>query len=484
MAFALMRGVIACLFPSKRSRFYRLSNWNETRMNYADFLADKAIRAQERGLSRIPKLASHLFPFQRLCVEFALRAGSAGNFLSTGLGKTACELEWASHAAEATNGKALILAPLSVGWQIEKEAKRWGYDAQVIRAQDEAKQGINICNYDRLDKLDPSTFGAVALDESSILKSFAGKTSRALIDAFSQHRFRLSATATPAPNDHMELGQQSDFLGIMPSSEMLMRWFINDTSTASQSWRLKKHAVQDFWDWCASWARMAEMPSDLGDDDKGFVLPPMKVIRHQAEASPIKGSDLFGMVDLSATSMHDVKRKTADSRARSVAEIIDPREPWVIWCDTDYEADATKALLPDAAEVRGSDSADDKETALRAFADGSIKTLITKPSICGFGLNWQHCARTAFVGRTFSYEAWYQAVRRFWRFGQKREVEVHLIVAEGEDAIARVIDRKADDHATMKTAMRAAMLRAAGKQTSRRSKYQVSHKAKVPAWAA
>jgi hypothetical protein len=455
-------------------------------MSYAEFLASKAIRATERGLSDVPRLAGHLFPFQRSCVEFALRAGSAGNFLSTGLGKTACELEWSAHAAEASNGKALILAPLSVGWQIAKEAERWGYDARVIRDQHDAKAGINICNYDRLDRLDAAAFGAVALDESSILKSFGGKTSRALIESFSGHRFRLSATATPAPNDHMELGQQSDFLGVMPSSEMLMRWFINDTSVASQEWRLKKHAVNDFWDWCASWSRMAELPSDLGGDDTGFVLPPMKIVRHRAEASPIKGYDLFGMVDMSATTMHDVKRKTAGNRSRSVADLVtaSPSEPWVIWCDTDYEADAIKALLPDASEVRGSHTPEQKENTLRAFADGSVRVLITKPAICGFGLNWQHCARTAFVGRTFSYEGWYQAVRRFWRFGQQREVQVHLIVAEGEEAIARVIDRKADDHATMKVAMRAAMLRANEQAVTRKTSYQPKHKAGVPAWAA
>ena len=450
--------------------------------DYANFLAGKAIRAVEHGLSDMPKLAGHLFPFQRSCVEFALRAGSAGNFLSTGLGKTACELEWSAHAAEASNGRALILAPLSVGWQIAKEAQRWGYDARVVRDQSEVKLGINVCNYDRLDRLDPSAFGAVALDESSILKSFGGKTSRALIDAFSMHRFRLSATATPAPNDHMELGQQSDFLGIMPSSEMLMRWFINDTSVASQKWRLKRHAVNDFWDWCASWSRMAEMPSDLGGDDSGFVLPALQVIRHRAEASPIKGSDLFGTVDMSATAIHDVKRKTAANRAESIAELVDGSEPWVIWCDTDYEADAIRALLPHAAEVRGSHSADQKESTLRAFADGTERVLITKPSVCGFGLNWQHCARTAFVGRTFSYEAWYQAVRRFWRFGQKREVEVHLVVAEGEDAIARVIDRKARDHDVMRTAMRAAMARASENAATRRISYNPTHRASAPTW--
>jgi hypothetical protein len=383
---------------------------------------------------------------------------------------------------EATNGKALILAPLSVGWQIAKEGDRWGYDSRVVRDQSEVREGINICNYDRLDKLDPAAFGAVALDESSILKSFGGKTSRALIEAFASHRFRLSATATPAPNDHMELGQQSDFLGVMPSSEMLMRWFINDTSVASQEWRLKRHAVNDFWDWCASWSRMAELPSDLGGDDTGFILPPMKIIRHRAEPSPIKGSDLFGMVDMSATSMFDVKRKTSDNRAKAVAGIVDSSEPWVIWCDTDNEAEALKALMPDAKEVRGSHTPEQKEDALRGFADGSIRVIITKPSICGFGLNWQHCARTAFVGRTFSYEAWYQAVRRFWRFGQERQVEVHLIVAEGEEAIARVIDRKSDDHIIMKQSMRAAMARANDTSVTRQTAYLPTHKAKVPAW--
>lgn len=451
--------------------------------DYRKFLDGKTIHVEQRGLSSLPVISSHLFPFQKSCVEFALAAGSAGNFLSTGLGKTACELEWSAHAACATNGKALILAPLSVGWQIAKEAERWDYDARVIRDQSEAKIGINICNYDRMDRLDPSAFGAVALDESSILKSLNGKTARLLIDAFANHRFRLSATATPAPNDHMELGQQSDFLGVMPSSEMLMRWFINDTSTASQNWRLKGHAINDFWNWCASWSRMAEMPSDLGGDDTGFILPELKIIRHLAEASPIKGSDLFGMVDMSATSMFDVKRKTSDARAKEIASLVTAdNEPWVIWCDTDNEADAIKALVPNVTEVRGSHSPEQKEATLRGFADGSIRVLLTKASICGFGLNWQHCARTAFVGRTFSYETWYQAVRRFWRFGQKRVVEVHLVVAEGEDAIARVIDRKAADHATMKTAMRAAMHRATSNSVKRKTIYQPTHKAESPSW--
>lgn len=453
------------------------------KQSYKDFLVAKAPKAEMRGMDDVPSLASHLFLFQRKCVDFALRAGSSGCFLSTGLGKTAIELEWAEHARNTTNGKALILAPLSVGWQIAEEGKKWGYDARVIRTADEAKEGINVCNYDRLDLLDPAAFGAVALDESSILKSFSGKVSRSLIEAFSRHQYRLSATATPAPNDHMELGQQSDFLGVMPAQEMLMRWFINDTSTASQQWRIKGHAQEAFWDWCASWARMAEMPSDLGCSDDGYILPKLNIVRHHAEASAVKGADLFGMVDVSATGMHELKRQTADARARTVAELVtSDSEPWVIWCDTDYEADALAALIPDAGEVRGSHDADRKENTLRSFADGSLRILITKPSICGFGLNWQHCAKTAFVGRSFSYEAWFQAVRRFWRFGQKRQVDVHLIVAEGEDAISRVIDRKAEDHAVMKRAMRAAMLRAAEKKDAGKVPYVPTHEGRLPEW--
>lgn len=265
-----------------------------------------------------------------------------------------------------------------------------------------------------------------------------------------------------------------------------MRWFINDTATASQQWRIKRHAIHDFWDWVASWARMAEMPSDITgnkSDDERFILPELKIIRHHAEASPVKGTDLFGSVDMSATKMHEVKRTTAGARAKQIADLVtSDSEPWMIWCDTDYEADAIRDLVPDIREVRGSHSSEHKESTLRSFSDGSIRVLLSKPSICGFGMNWQHCARTAFVGRSFSYETWFQAVRRFWRFGQTRDVEVHLIVAEGEDAIARVIDRKARDHADMRIAMAKAMSYATGRTVKNRTAYHPTHKAGVPQW--
>lgn len=456
--------------------------------DYASFLASKALRADHVGIETIPDLAPHLFPFQRSCVDFLLRCGSGGLFLDTGLGKTACELEWARHGAEATNGCALILTPLAVARQIAAEGKRWGYECRVVRDQSEVGLGINVCNYDRLERLEPGAFGAVALDESSILKNFTGKTSRALIDAFAGHRFRLSATATPAPNDHMELGQHAAFCGVMSSVEMLSRFFINDTSKASQEWRLKRHGVRAFWDWMASWCRMASMPSDLGDSDDGFVLPPLKVTRHRAAAALVKmDGQLFAASEVSATDMHRVKRQTAEARARIAADLVlsDPSEPWVLWCDTDYEADALMAALSGfsgAAEVRGSHPIERKESTLAAFADGTVRALVTKPSVCGFGLNWQHCARTVFVGRSFSYEMWYQAVRRLWRFGQQRTVECHVVVAEGEDSIGRVLDRKAGDHDGMKREMRDAMVRAMGTSARTKVAYNPQHDGELPRW--
>src|SRR5512139_2573231 len=228
------------------------------RQKYKQFLVSKALKASAHGMADVPELADHLFPFQHHCVDFALRVGCAGLFLDTGLGKTECQLEWCQKAIEATNAKALILTPLAVAGQTNRRAKRWGYKARVIREQSEAAPGINICNYDRLYKLDASEFPIVSLDEASILKSFTGKTTRALIELFKGAKFKLAATATPAPNDHMELGNYAEFLEIMAANEMLSRFFINDTSTASQQWRLKGHAVNSFWDWMASWSRMAE----------------------------------------------------------------------------------------------------------------------------------------------------------------------------------------------------------------------------------
>ncbi len=450
---------------------------------YASFLAAKRPAVLASGLTEIPALHPALMPHQRDCVAFGLRQGRWGLFLDTGLGKTVCELEWCKHAATATNGRALILAPLAVAAQHAREAAKFGYEnVRVIREMEDVRDGISICNYDRLDRIDPDAFGAVALDESSILKSLTGKTTRALIEAFRNHRFRMAATATPAPNDHMEIGTHAEFLSIMDSNEMLSRFFINETMEASQKWRLKRHAATAFWDWMASWCRMAETPADLGHDASAYALPPLNVIRHRAAGDIRPPAGALFAADVSATTMHDVKRQTADARADMCASLIPDSGPVVIWVDTDYEADAVTARISEAVEVRGSHTAERKEERLAGFADGSVRVLLTKSSVAGFGMNWQHCATMIFAGRSFSYEAWYQAVRRCWRFGQTRPVTCHLIVAEGEEQIGRVIERKGADHVAMKRAMSQAMRRAMAADAGVRVPYNPTHTTRMPAW--
>lgn len=448
---------------------------------YEAFLASKQPRAMAFGIEPGP-MPAHLFDYQAAATEFCLRQGRAALFLDTGLGKTICELEFARQAAAHTDRPALILTPLAVARQIEREGLRFGYTIRVVREASDVAEGINVCNYDRLDLLDADAFGCVVLDESSVLKNFAGKTTIALIATFADTPFRLCATATPAPNDHIELGTHAEFLGIMTQSEMLVRWFLNDSNDTG-TWRLKGHAVEAFWDWMASWAVMAESPEDMGFDGSRFVLPPLNIIRHkvEAEARTMAGT-LFG-ADVSATDIFAVKRHTASARAAGVAALCAAdRQPWLVWCDVDAEADALMAAIPDAVEVRGSMTAEQKEARIGAFLDGAARVIVSKSSIMGMGLNMQHCRRMAFVGRSFSYERWYQAVRRCWRFGQTEPVDVHLIVAEGEDQIGRVIDRKTEVHADMKAAMRAATKRNMGLASVVKAPYMPTHQGRLPTW--
>lgn len=433
-----------------------------------------------------------MFPHQAHATEFALRTGCAGVFLATGLGKSLVSLEWGRIIVEHTNKPVLMLAPLAVARQHEREAAKFGIDAKSVRESDEIGQArVYITNYERLAKFDATSFGGVILDESSILKGFNGRTSRALIEGFAGMPFRLSATATPAPNDHMELGQQAEFLGAMRSMEMLSRWFINDTSTASQVWRLKGHAVEGFWAWVASWARCATKPSDLGFDDAMHDLPPLETFTHiiQADRSIQAGSEkdgqsrLFRVPDLSATSIHKEKRLTADMRAEKVASLVraEPNEAWIVWVDTDYDADAVMACLPEATEVRGNMKPDDKEERIIGFVDGRTRIMVTKPSIAGMGLNMQHCARMAFTGLSFSFESYHQAVRRCWRFGQTRPVHVHVTMADTERAILDVIQRKADGFDEMGEAMRKAMRMAVNNQVAK-VPYEPSRRVELPSF--
>lgn len=461
--------------------------------DYHALIASKRVAFEPRGLAKVPALNGAMFPHQAHCTEFAVRAGGSALFLDTGLGKSLCALDWGRVIVEHTNAPVLMLAPLAVSAQHEREAIKFGIDAKAIREPGQMDGArVYITNYERLSKFEPSDFGGIILDESSILKAMMGKTSRGLIEAFAGIRYRLACTATPAPNDHIELGMHSAFLGVMAQNMMLQRWFLHDSADTG-TWRMKGHAVADFWNWVASWARCIAKPSDLGFSDDGFVLPELVTHKHMITADRSGGAGaekdnqlrMFRIPELSATSIHTEKRLTTNARADVVAALVnaEPGEPWVVWCDTDYEADALAVRLPGAIEVRGSMSADEKEARIEAFSSGQAMVLITKPSVCGWGLNWQHCARVAFVGLSFSYEGYYQAVRRCWRFGQTRPVHIHVACADTEDGIWQVVNRKAGDHDRMKSEMTAAMKRAAG--TSHRTiAYQPSFPATLPDWLA
>lgn len=457
---------------------------------YRDIIAASRGAFVPTGFSGDFDLPSSLFPHQRAAVEFSLRAGSSAMFLDTGLGKTRAALAWGHEVVRRTNKPVLMLAPLGVTRQHAREAEDVGIDAVVSREGGPQDAQIVITNYERLHLFNPADFAGIILDESSILKSFTGQTTKRLIEAFARTPYRLACTATPAPNDHTELGTHAEFLSVMTRDQMLMRWFLHDSADTG-TWRLKGHGVRPFWDWVASWARCISKPSDLGFSDDGFAMPELRMHRHLVAADRLTGrgeekdgqAHLFRMPDMSATSVHTEKRLTCEARARMVAEIVaaEPVEPWTVWVETDYDADAIMAAIPDAVEVRGSMSAEQKEERLTAFTTGAIRVLVTKASIAGFGLNWQHCARTVFAGMSFSYEAFYQAVRRHWRFRQTRPVDCHVVFADTEAAIWDVVSRKAGDHDAMKREMTQAMARAHRTETRLHS-YQPQKPATLPAW--
>lgn len=464
---------------------------------YHDLIAAKRIAFQPRGFDDVDagRLPSWLFDHQRHGVEFALRAGASALFYDTGLGKTGMALAWGDEVVRRTNKPVLMLAPLAVASQHVAEAEKFSIDARLSRfgiPPDTPR--IAITNYDRLERFDPADYAGVILDESSILKSFSGATTRKLIEAFAKTPYRLACSATPAPNDHTELGQHSEFLGALDRSQMLVRWFLHDSADTG-TWRMKGHAVTDFWNWVASWARAVSKPSDIGFSDAGFDMPGLIVHRHIVTADRSIGAGeekngknkgqplLFRMPDTSATSIHAEKRLTSHDRAAMVAQLIaaEPDEPWLVWVDTDYDAAAVKDACAGMVEVSGKMTIDDKEERLGAFSRGEINRLLTKPSIAGYGLNWQHCARMAFCGINFSYESYYQAVRRCWRFRQTRDVHAHIVCADTEAAIWDVVSRKAGDHETMKAEMIAAMSRAAMKAHALAT-YSPAIEARLPAW--
>jgi superfamily II DNA or RNA helicase len=432
---------------------------------YAEFLASKEKKALDYGWDvGLSDLNPRMKDFQSAIAKWALKRGRSAIFAGTGLGKTFMQMEWARAIVDKTFGAVLILAPFAVANQTVGEGDKFGIE--IYRAMDQSEcgnEGIYVTNYDRLDKFDTSKFAGVVLDESSILKSLNGATKKELIERFSRTQYRLCCTATPAPNDHMELGNHAEFLGVMTAVEMLATWFVHDGGDTSK-WRLKGHATKDFWRWVSSWAVSIEKPSDLGFSDDGYDLPPLHIIEHVVKVDQSIDTDgmLFRAPDMSATGLHKEMRLTTAPRVEKLMELVDETSMGVIWCNTDYEADEInrQARLEnfDLYEVRGSGmTSEQKENILSRFSQGDIDWILTKSRIAGFGMNWQHCNWVAFVGLSYSYEQMYQAIRRCWRFGQLRPVYVHIICAETEGKVAESLKRKEQEDIVMRRSLVEAM---------------------------
>jgi hypothetical protein len=451
--------------------------------DYREFLKQKIVEHIDRGFTTTVG-NEKLFDWQRAVTEWALKKGKAALFLDTGLGKTAIQLQWAHEIVASGRGDVLILAPLAVSQQTVREGLKFGIDVNLCREPDDVRPGINITNYERIDRFDASRFVGVVLDESSILKSFSGVVKNRLMQSFKGTDYKLACTATPSPNDHMEILNHAEFLDVMRSSEALAIWFINDTMNMG-SYKLKGHAKADFWRWVSSWAVGMTTPADIGYEASGYKLPTLteKEIIVDVDESIETNGELIRNPDMSATGYHKEKRLTAPARVEEVAQLVNGSdEQWAVWCETNDEATRLKQSIPGAVEIRGSDSAEKKERAAMDFIDGNIRVLISKPSIFGFGLNFQQCHNVAFCGLSYSYEDYYQAVRRFYRFGQQRPVNVYIVIAKTERNVLSIVRQKMSRHADMQ----ASMVNEIGNEDVARKKYAldypINETMEVPAW--
>jgi len=415
-------------------------------MDYEQFLKAKQVYDTPTGIQNVPPLKESLFDFQRDVVSWACRRGRAAIFEGTGLGKSFQELSWAHALYEATGERTIIFTPLAVAAQMKREALKFGIDCSHVSKQDESNSPILITNYQKLEHFDLSQFKGVVLDESSILKNQSGHYRTQLIKSCKQIPYRLAATATPSPNDFMELGNHSEFCGIMSYTDMLSTFFVHDAGE-TQAWRLKGHAEAPFWKWMASWAVMFKNPEDLGYDGLKYNLPKLHQIQHTVgiEYKPnMETGLLFPMEAQGLGERLKARRATINERVARAAEIVNSEKtkPWVIWCNLNDESEMLEKLIPDSVQIVGSMTEEKKEKVLLDFEQGSIRILISKPSLTGFGLNWQHCSNTVFVGLNDSFEQVYQAIRRFWRFGQTEEVYAHFIASEIEGAVVQNLKRK------------------------------------------
>lgn len=419
-------------------------------MDYQEFLESKDKRFSSVGFEPV-EFTAPLFPFQQAIVCWALQKGRSCIFADCGLGKSAMQLEWGFQVATHTRRPVLIVAPLAVSAQTVREGAKFG--VPVTQSRDGAVHfPLTITNYEMLDKFKASDFSGVVLDESSIIKHHDGKTRTEILEKFAATDYRLACTATPSPNDYTELGNHSEFVGAMSRVEMLAKYFYHDGGDTA-IWTLKGHAEDEFWKWVCSWAVTIRKPSDIGHDDAGYDLPPIEVFQHVIET---QSSDIFQLAKTAKTlnDQRAVRRDTLEERCQKVAEMCNASvEQWVVWCDLNTEGDKLASLINGAVQVSGTDSMEEKEQRLAAFQAGTIRVLVSKVKIAGFGLNWQHCHNVAFVGPTHSYEMYYQAIRRNWRFGQKSKVSVHVVSSDMDGAVVGNLQRKEKAATAMQDAM-------------------------------
>lgn len=417
-------------------------------MNYEDFLKSKRFVLESSGFD-IDKseLNPMLYEFQKDIVRWALKKGKACIFADCGLGKTPMQLSWAHQVCTHAGGMVLILAPLAVADQTKREAEKFGYTVKVVESQSECISGINITNYEKMDKFVANEFVGVVLDESSILKSYSGKVRTAIIQNFHSVPYKLACTATPAPNDYMEIGNHSEFCGVMTRSEMLSMFFVHDGGQTSK-WRLKGHATDVFWQWLATFSVFVDNPANIGYQVSGYDLPKLNINEIIVDGNePIKES-------LTLTERREARKESLELRCKKAAKLVNSsNEKWLVWCDLNDESARLSELISESVEVKGSDKSEYKSNSMLAFSDGTVKCLITKPKIAGFGMNWQNCHNMIFTGLSDSYEQYYQAVRRCWRFGQEKPVNVYIIISAKEGCVKENIERKQCDFQKMQSEM-------------------------------
>lgn len=424
------------------------SSGREVMKEYSEFLKSKRFVLESSGFD-IDKnqLNPMLYDFQKDIVRWALKKGKACIFADCGLGKTPMQLSWAYQVHKHTGGMVLVLAPLAVAEQTKREANKFGYTARVVERQDDCGEGINITNYEKMDRFTANAFSGVVLDESSILKSYSGKVRTAIIQNFHNVPYKLACTATPAPNDYMELGNHAEFCGVMTRAEMLSMFFVHDGGQTSK-WRLKGHAEDVFWQWLATFSVFVDNPMNIGYDVSGYNLPKLNIREIVVDGEkPVTES-------LTLSERRQARKDSLYLRCRQAADLVNAsEEQWLVWCDLNDESSELHNLIVGSEEVKGSDNPEHKSGSMLGFSDGRIKALVTKPSIAGFGMNWQNCHNMIFTGLSDSYEQYYQAVRRCWRFGQRDEVNVYIIISAKEGCVKENIERKQEDFLKMQREM-------------------------------